>query len=86
MKSTQEKLDEIKIKLDKDFATYSYTDSIAYRFIYSVYYEIKVISTTQDFWNRLTKNNLAIYEIYSIDSLITLKIYVGDIRELLKGD
>ena len=85
MKSTQEKLEEIKIKLDKDFSAYIYTDSIVYTLGYSVYYEINVLITTQEFWNRLMKYNLAIYEINSINDLIILKIYVGDIRKL-KGD
>ena len=86
MKTTQEILDEIKIKLDKDFATYFSIESDISIHIYNVYYYIFVRSTNSEFWNRLIKNNLAIYEIYSVDNLITLKIYVGDIRELFKGE
>ena len=86
MKTTQEILDEIKIKLDKDFATYSIIETEISIYVYNIYYHINVRSTTPEFWNRLIKNNLAIYDMYSIDDTITLFIFVGDIRELFKGD
>ena len=84
MKTTQEILNEIKIKLDKDFSTYFSIESDISIHIYNVYYYIFVRSVNHEFWNRLIKNNLTIYEIYSLDDLITLKIYVDDIRKLLK--
>ena len=77
----KQKLEIMKKKLDKDFMTYSEVDSEISLFVYSVYYTLYINSTTQEFWNRLEKNNLKIYEMRIYDGKIRLYMKVRDIRE-----
>ena len=77
----KQKLEIMKKKLDKDFMTYSEVDSEISLFVYSVYYTLYINSTTQEFWDRLEKNNLKIYEMRIYDGKIRLYMKVIDIRE-----
>ena len=77
---TKKKLEIIKTKLDKDFMTYSMRDSEISIFMYNVYYTLYIDFTTQEFWDRLEKNNLKIYEMRIYDGKIRLHMKVGDIR------
>ena len=76
----KQKLEIMKKKLDKDFMTYSEVDSEISLFVYGVYYTLYINSTTQEFWDRLEKNNLKIYEMRIYDGKIRLHMKVGDIR------
>lgn len=80
VENVQEKLNEIKKKLDKDFMTYSEVDSEISLFDYNVYYILYVTSTSQEFWSRLEKHSLEIFEMRIVDGKIRLYMRAGDIR------
>ena len=80
VENIQDTLNEIKKKLDKDFMTYSEVDSEISLFVYNVYYTLYVTSTTQEFWSRLEKHSLEIFEMRIVDGKIRLYMRAGDIR------